>query len=272
MPNIKETVEVARKILPIIYVLDVSGSMVGDKIAAVNEAMNETIEVLKDISAHNSDAEIKVGVLKFSTSAEWVTNGLVFMEDFFWNDLEVGGTTEVATALEALDNKLSRSEFLVSDVGFCVPVIIFMSDGEPTDSGIWEEKLKWINNNNKWFEKATKIAIAIGDDADKNCLTKLVKDREAVITANDLVTLKALIKVISVKSSFVNGSTRTRYDNGNATDIIKQAKNILDYSDETQTIADIDVLLNSGEQKFKDDFKNSSFDDDGDWVVDNDDE
>lgn len=222
MPNVNETVEVARKVLPIVYVLDTSGSMYGDRIASVNEAMNETMEVLRDVSKHNPDAEIKVGVMQFSTKASWVTNGIVPLDDFFWNNLSEGGTTEVSTALTELHNKLSRSEFLVSDTGFCIPVIIFMSDGEPTDPGLWESKLEWVKNNNKWFKYATKIAIAIGDDADKNCLAKLVGNSESVVQVKDMATLKTLIKVASVTASMINSKSRTSNDNGNASAIINQ--------------------------------------------------
>ena len=34
-----------RKTVPFIYVIDTSGSMAGDRIAALNEALRETIEV-----------------------------------------------------------------------------------------------------------------------------------------------------------------------------------------------------------------------------------
>lgn len=238
MPNINETVEVARKVLPVIYVLDTSGSMSGDRITSVNEAMNETLEVLKNVSAHNPDAEIKVGALKFSTNAEWVTNGLVFLDDFFWNDLEAGGTTEVATMLVELDKKLSRNEFLKSDTGFCVPVIIFMSDGAPTDPGLWEKKLEWMKNNNKWFRYATKIAIAVGDDADKTCLAALVGNSEAVVQVKDHKTLKALIKVASVTSSMINSKSRTTAEGGNAVEIISQVQKSLDNPDSIQVGTD----------------------------------
>lgn len=239
MPNVNETKEVVRKVLPIIYVLDTSGSMSGDRIAAVNEAMSETMDVLRDVSAHNPDAEIKVGVVQFSTNASWVTNnGLVFMDDFFWNDLSAGGTTEVHTALDELNNKLSRSEFLVSDIGFCIPVVIFMSDGEPTDPGIWESKLEWVKNNNKWFKYATKIAIAIGDDADKNCLAQLVGSPEAVISVDDLETLKTLIKVASMTASMISSKSRTSADTNAAADIIKQTKAMMDDPTKISTGAD----------------------------------
>ena len=235
MPNMENTKEVARRVLPIVYVLDTSGSMIGDRIGAVNEAMSETMEVLREVSAHNPDAEIKVGVLKFATKAEWVTrNGLVFLDDFFWNDLTAGGTTEISAALTELDKKLSRNEFLISDTGFCIPVVIFMSDGEPTDPGIWENKLEWVKNNNKWFKYATKIAIAVGDEADKNCLAKLVGSSESVVSVDDLETLKTLIKVASVTASMINSKSRTTAEGGNAADIIKQTKQMIEDPDKIQ--------------------------------------
>ncbi len=220
MPNVNETVEVARKVLPIIYVLDTSGSMDGDRIASVNEAMNETMEVLKDVSAKNPDAQIKVGVLKFSSGAEWVTNGLVFMEDFYWNDLKAGGVTDLGSALKELNDKLSRNSLLVSDTGFCVPVLMFMSDGQPTDN--YEKALEDINNHNKWFRYATKIGIAVGDDADRDVLGKIAGNKEAVVAVNDVATLKMLIKVASVTSSMINSKSRTTAESGNAVEIIKQ--------------------------------------------------
>jgi len=162
MPLISDTEEISRKLLPIIYVLDTSGSMEGSRIAAVNAAMNETMEVLKDVSQKNPTAQLKIAVLQFSSGPQWVTDELVFMEDFYWNDLKAGGLTDFGSALNELNNKLSRKQFLISEVGFKAPVIIFMSDGEPTDD--YESALNKIKSNNKWFKTATKIAIAVGDD------------------------------------------------------------------------------------------------------------
>lgn len=226
MPDILSQKKGARKLLPIIYVLDTSGSMQGDRIAAVNLAMTETMEVLKDVSEKNTTAELKIGVLQFSTGANWVTNqGLVFMEDFFWNDLKAGGLTDFGSALSELNQKLSRSEFLNSDVGYKVPVIIFMSDGEPTDD--YESALKKAWESNKWFKIATKIAIAVGDDANIEVLQKIAGNSEAVIKVDDLETLKQLIKVVSVTASMVGSKSRTT---GDATqeilDVIQEDKGI----------------------------------------------
>ncbi len=207
MPDIREQEAIARKLLPIIYVLDTSGSMSGDRIAAVNSAMNETMEVLKDVSKNNPTAELKIGVLQFASGASWITDkGLVFMDDFYWNDLKAGGLTDLGVALEELDKKLSRSAFLNSSVGYKVPVIIFMSDGGPTDD----------------YEAAVKIAIAVGDGADREVLAKIVGNPEAVIRVDDLETLKKLIRVVSVTASVLGSQSRSNNDASD--DIIKGIK------------------------------------------------
>lgn len=221
MPDIKEQEKIPRKLLPIIYVLDTSGSMSGDRIAAVNSAMTETVEVLRDVSNNNPTAELKIGVLQFASGAKWVTErGFVFMEDFYWNDLNAGGLTDFGSALKELHNKMSRTEFLNSDVGYKVPVIIFMSDGEPTDD--YESALQKINENNKWFKVSTKIAIAIGDGANVEVLQKITGSPESVIAVDDLDTLKKLIRVVSVTASMIGTKSRTNFDN--TKDTVKEVK------------------------------------------------
>lgn len=263
MPRQSETATVARKVLPIIYVLDTSGSMSGDRIAAVNEAMHETMEVLADVSSKNPDAEIKVAVLQFASGAKWVTNGLVFLEDFFWNDLAAGGVTDFGSALNELNNKLSRSEFLVSDTGFCVPVIMFASDGQPTDN--FEKALDNITANNKWFRYATKISIAVGDDADLDVLAKVAGNKEAVVKVDDVEALKMLIKVASVTSSMINSKSRTTAEGSNAIEIIRQTQAGLgDDADKLETnFVDTDTSNDPTAPTGQD--SGGGWDDDDDW-------
>ena len=126
---------IVKKVLPLIYVIDTSGSMFGDRIASVNEAIHELEPILREKVGEIPEAEIRIAALTFSSGAQWITqNGLVSLDDFFWNDATAGGLTDLGAALKELNSKLSRSSFLVSDTGFCAPVIIFMSDGEPNDN------------------------------------------------------------------------------------------------------------------------------------------
>lgn len=247
MPDIREQEKIARKLLPIIYVLDTSGSMDGDRIAAVNAAMNETMEVLRDVSNNNPTAELKIGVLQFSSGAKWITDsGLVFMDDFFWNDLKAGGLTDFGSALNELNKKMSRKEFLNSDVGYKVPVIIFMSDGEPTDD--YESAIKKINASNKWFKASTKIAIAVGDDANIEVLQKIAGNKEAVIKVDDLETLKKSIRVVSVTSAMIGSKSKT--DSDSTGDIMASIKE--DMGNDVQTTSGTDITQTNGTQNSSD--------------------
>ena len=221
MPSVNGSI--LKKILPIIYVVDVSGSMLGDKIATVNEAMHESMNVLKEVSEDNADADIRVGVLKFSSGAQWVTKtGLVSLEDFYWNDLQAVGVTDLGMALDELNEKMSRDSFLVSKTGFCLPVFIFMSDGGPTDN--WENAFSKISSTNRWFKEGRKVAIAIGDDADMDVLKELVGMKEAVVNPKNLADLKRFIIAVSASATLLAGQSRMVGDEAKGADILKDAK------------------------------------------------
>lgn len=190
-----------RKIMTLFYIVDTSGSMSGDKIGSVNSAMEEAVTVdLPDISTANDDAEIRVAIMQFSSGCSWITpaSGPIDIGDVIWTDLHANGLTDLGAACTELDKKLSRNEFLESQTGAYAPVILLFSDGGPTDN--WEKGLEQLKKNN-WFKHAIKIAIAIGDDADKAVLATFTGSTESVITVNDKHTLKALIRKVSVRAS-----------------------------------------------------------------------
>ena len=139
-----------RRVMTLFYLVDTSGSMAGSRIGTVNAAMEECIPLLKEVAQANDDAEIRVAILQFSNGASWITpqSGPVGLEDIIWNDLQAGGLTEFGAALNELDRKLSRNEYLKSQTGAYAPVILLLSDGGPTDN--WEPALNQIKNNN-WF-------------------------------------------------------------------------------------------------------------------------
>ena len=190
-----------RKIMTLSYIVDTSGSMTGEKIGSVNAAMEEAITIdLPEISIANDDAEIRVAIMQFSSGCSWITpaSGPVGIGDVIWNDLDAGGLTDLGAACVELDKKLSRNEFLESQTGAYAPVILLFSDGGPTDD--WEKGLNQLKKNN-WFKHAIKIAIAIGEDADKTVLAAFTGSSESVISVNDKNTLRTLIRKVSVRAS-----------------------------------------------------------------------
>ena len=207
-----------RKTLPIFFVLDTSGSMLGDPkatddksrpISKLNEAISETIQALRDEAVANADAKLECAILEFNSGAEWVTKyGLEDLtEDFIVPPLEAGGLTDVGEALKQLNSKLSRKNggFLGGAMGNYMPVIIFMSDGYPTSE--WQKPLEDIRKNS-WYKHAIKIAFALGD-ADISVLASLVGSVEGVIKTSDLDLFKRMLRFVTVTASKVGSVSRT---------------------------------------------------------------
>ncbi len=200
-----------RRVMTLFYLVDTSGSMAGSRIGTVNAAMEECIPLLKEVAQANDDAEIRVAILQFSNGASWITpqSGPVGLEDIIWNDLQAGGLTEFGAALNELDRKLSRNEYLKSQTGAYAPVILLLSDGGPTDN--WEPALNQIKNNN-WFKHAIKIAIDIESESDRYVLEKFTGNSEAILDAKDTNSLKKMIHKVSVRASEFQSHSKQSQD------------------------------------------------------------
>ena len=201
---LSQTTEIPRKTMVMFFLLDTSGSMEGDKIGTLNDAMRETLPDLRDISDSNADALIKLAVLDFASGTEWVTPLPVELEGFRWQDLEAGGCTDMGEACRELASKLSTSQFLQDKVGNYAPVLILLSDGEPTDD--FEGGLAELRQN-KWFGAAIKIAFAVGSDANMDVLAEFTGNKELVIPVMGRAMMKKFIRFVSVTSSKI-GSQR----------------------------------------------------------------
>ena len=195
-----------RRTMTLFYVIDTSGSMAGEKIASVNQVITEIIPMLRDISANNADAKIKIAALEFASGVEWMYNKPEDVENFQWRDLEAGGMTSLGEAYKELNDKLSISHgFMQEAAGSFAPVIILLSDGEPTDN--YQHQLEKLKNNS-WYKNAIKVAIAIGEDANRQVLVDFtgVKSGEGVLTVHKKDELKKIIKFVSVTASQVASS------------------------------------------------------------------
>ena len=200
-----EAKKLPRSSMAIIFAVDTSGSMSGVKIASLNTATREALNDVSEISKNNADARIKVGVLEFSSDARWMYEGLTDAESFQWQDLTAGGMTSLGAACNELNQKLSRTHgWMAEPTGTRAPVIIFISDGEPTDE--WRHSFETLKGNN-WYKVACKIAIAVGDDANKNILAELTGTMETVITVHDTKQLKKIIRTVSLTSSMINSKS-----------------------------------------------------------------
>lgn len=194
-----------RRVMPLIFMVDTSGSMGGAKIGSLNTAVREALNEVGEISKNNADAQIKVAALEFSSGASWMYDKLIEAESFQWQDLAASGLTSFGAACEELNQKLSKSHgWMTEPTGTRLPAVILLSDGAPTDE--WNHPLEKLKGN-PWFKNGCKVAIAIGNDADKNVLTEFTGNAEAVLEAHNVDQLKTLIKTVSATVSKVNSQS-----------------------------------------------------------------
>ena len=231
MALLDDVVSVPRRTMTLFFVIDTSGSMEGNKIGAVNDAVVNVLPMLDEISQTNPDAEIKVAALEFSTGCQWLYNEPKLASEFVWQDVKAGGLTSLGAACAELSGKLSRSGYMQAASGSFAPAIILLSDGGPTDD--FHGGLTKLKANN-WFKAAIKIAIAIGDDADKDVLKDFTGSSEAVFTVHNIEALKQIIRVVAVTSSQIGSKSST------AGDVTKQEQVIKDVTEAVQDIKGAD--------------------------------
>ena len=213
---------IPRRKMILFFMIDTSGSMYGSKIGSVNDAIENVLPIIGEISDENPDAEINVAVLEFSTDTRWLYDEPKDAKDFIWQKVEADGLTSLGEACEELNKKLSRTGgFMPTSTGsgYFAPAIILLSDGGPTDN--FDAGLKTLQGN-QWFKNAIKIAIAIGDDADKDVLKQFTGSSEAVITVHNIDALKKMIRVIAITSSQIGSKSTSAVDSSKQDQVIAE--------------------------------------------------
>jgi uncharacterized protein YegL len=114
---------------------------------------------------------------------------------------------------------------MVSASGSFAPAIILLSDGGPTDD--YQSGLSKLKSNN-WFKAAIKIAIAIGDDADKDVLKDFTGNSEAVITVHNIEALKQIIRIVAVTSSQIGSKSSSAGDSTKQDQVVEEVKDAVE--------------------------------------------
>ncbi len=200
---------IARQQLNLIFVIDNSGSMDGEKIGAVNNAIRDILAIMPDIQDDTADADIMISALTFSVDAKWVQSEPKSVTEFKWKDVGVGGGTNYSKAYDALASFLCKRENggKMPDIGGVAPIIILMSDGMPT-SPDWNDHLNDLKKKG-WFKVALKYALAIQIDTAEamDVLSKFTGNPETVLKVYTAEALRQVIKVIAVTASKIKSSS-----------------------------------------------------------------
>jgi len=150
------------KPLPVVLLLDVSHSMVGDKIANLNKAVEDMLDTFAQ--EEKMETEILVSVITFGNQVE-LHVPYTKASQVQWQDLEASGMTPMGTALNMAKAMIEDKETTPSRA--YRPTIVLVSDGQPNDS--WERPLKDFISEGR-SSKCDRMAMAIGSDANKTVL------------------------------------------------------------------------------------------------------
>ena len=178
-----------------IWIVDVSGSMAGEKISALNFAIKEAMPEMLNAADENPNAKVLIRTLKFGVGAQWHVSQPTEVKDFKWVDLDASDNgTDMGKAMIELAKVLKMPPM---EDRALPPVLVLLSDGQPTDD--FNKGLNVLMSE-PWSKKAVRLAIAIGEDADLDCLQKFIghPERKAIVV-KDSPTLAKMIKWVSTE-------------------------------------------------------------------------
>ena len=172
MSQLKDFVVATARPLPVLVLADTSGSMSGDKIRVLNQALAEMIRSFAEESRLR--AEIQVGVITFGGTVNAYLPLTPAHQISAMPTLTAEGATPMGGAITQATQWVEDKTLMPSRA--YRPVLILLSDGAPTDE--WETPLKALDTSDRG-KKAARFAMAIGADADATMLKAFAKDPEA---------------------------------------------------------------------------------------------
>lgn len=193
------------KPLPIILLLDESGSMSGDKINKLNEAVRKMLGSFKKEETQAS--EFLVSIIGFGGSSARIIN-----EPTNATEIQFGGVS--ASGMTPLGGALNLAKAIVEDKEKTPsrayrPLVVLVTDGYPNDE--WQRPFEDFVENGR-SAKCDRMALAVGGDTDMGMLQRFVAGTgHEVFTTDQADGIVKFFKFVTM--SVV---TRTRSQNPNA--------------------------------------------------------
>jgi uncharacterized protein YegL len=164
-PNVR----LSNRPLHFIYLCDCSGSMAAQgKMQALNQAIRQSLPGMAEVARENPEARVLVRAIRFADQAAWHLPEPTPVQQLQWQDLQAGGITAMGEALTLLAAALQSPPM---EERALPPVLVLISDGQPTDD--FETGLALLMRQ-PWAQKAVRLAIALGHDADLEVLQQFI--------------------------------------------------------------------------------------------------
>ena len=197
----------AAKKLPVILLLDVSGSMGGEKIDELYDSVVTMVDTFVDEQI--KETIIDVSIITFGNEVILHTpyTSVTDLQKKGINKFKASGNTPLGVALTMAKDMVEDKDTTPSKI-YTTPSVVLVSDGMPNDS--WERPLdKFIKDGRT--SRCQRFAVAIGNDVDRKMLEKFTGNPTLVFMAEGAKDIAGCFKKITMSIS-----TRASSQNPNA--------------------------------------------------------
>ncbi len=178
--------------LPVIIAVDRSGSMgVDGKIEALNIALNNFVESIKE--EDSAKAELHIALYSFGGTNAQCDLPLTNIEQVEAPTYTAQGRTPMGESFRLLKELIENKELIPSRS--YKPTIVLLTDGLPTDD--WQSPMSELINEGR-SSKAFRIAMAIGDDADKTMLANFVSTPEYLVSGENARDIRKFFRFVTM--------------------------------------------------------------------------
>lgn len=179
--------------LPVYLLLDTSGSMHGEPIAAVDNGVQVLLSTLR-LDPYALETAF-LSIITFDSSAKQIVP-LTELSSFQQPSIQASGCTALGEALSLLASKINSeiTKTTPEVKGDWKPLVFIMTDGGPTDN--WQKGLADL----KKCKTGIIVACAAGQGADVSVLKQITECVVQLDTA-DSATIKAFFKWVSASVS-----------------------------------------------------------------------
>jgi uncharacterized protein YegL len=161
------------------------------KIDALNIALKDFIDSIKDEDSNK--AEIHIALYSFGSDSASCDMPLTSISQVNAPSYQAQGKTPMGGAFTLL-KELIEDKSLIPSRSY-KPTIVLLTDGLPTDE--WQKPMSELINDGR-SSKAFRIAMAIGDDADKNMLSKFVSTPDYLVTGENARDIRKFFRFVTM--------------------------------------------------------------------------
>lgn len=190
-PNSYKAPEVKK--LPVILLLDVSGSMQGAKIDSLYNATCDMIDTF--VGAQFKEQSIDVAIITFGNEIRLHTpyTPVKELQDKGLEHFVADGKTPMGTAIQMAKDMIDDKSVTPSRI--YRPAVVLVSDGEPNDD--WRDPMAMFINDGR-SSKCQRFAVAIGEKADRTVLETFTENPDNVFYAANASDLAECFKTVSI--------------------------------------------------------------------------